>query len=475
MRKIRPLAAALAVASFSLALAGPAGRSGTATARADSAPIALSLERTRLPNGLELILHEDHRTPIATVNLWYHVGSKDEPSGKNGFAHLFEHVMFQGSKHVPEDTYFRDLERVGATDVNGTTAEDRTNYYETVPANRLQLALWLESDRMGFLLDHVDQLTFAGQRDVVKNERRQSYENAPYGMVAQFLRAALYPAGHPYHNLTIGTPQDLDAATLDDVKAFFRTWYVPNNATLVIAGDIDKAATRALVDKYFGPIPEGKLPDRTAQASPQVVPLAGEQRLEVAAGVELPRVYMAWPTPPALTAEDGQLDLLAHVLTGGKTSRLYKRLVYDMQIAQDVSAYQASRQLGSEFEIVATAQPHHTAEELKKAIDEELATLRSGGVRDDELARARTITLSDIVYDLERDSARANRINYYNQTAGDPGFLPKDIARYRSATSAEVAETTRRWLPEGKRIVLTVTPVKGAPLSGELRGQGGQR
>jgi predicted Zn-dependent peptidase len=438
---------------------------------ASADPIALPLDRSRLPNGLELILHEDHRTPIVTVNLWYHVGSKDELPGKNGFAHLFEHVMFQGSKHVAEDTYFRDLERVGATDVNGTTADDRTNYYETVPANRLELALWLESDRMGFLLDHVDQLTFAGQRDVVKNERRQSYENAPYGMVYQFLRAAMYPPGHPYHNLTIGTPHDLDAATLDDVKAFFRTWYVPNNATLVIAGDIDKARARELVDRYFGPIPEGKLPDRSSQAHPEIVKLAGERELEVAAGVELPRVYIAWPTPPAFSPEDGHLDLLAHVLAGGKTSRLYKRLVYDMQIAQDVSANQASHQLGSEFEITATAQPHHTTDELRKAIDEELATLRSGGVRDDELARAKTITVSGIVYELERDSERANRINYYNQTAGDPGFLPKDMARYQTASAADLTETARRWLPEGKRVVVTVTPVKGAPISGELRGR----
>src|SRR5580658_9945621 len=227
----------------------------------DPLDVSLAVDKTRLDNGLELVLHEDHRTPIVTVNLWYHVGSKDEPKGKNGFAHLFEHVMFQGSKHVPEDTYFLDLERVGATDINGSTALDRTNYFETVPSNQLELGLWLESDRMGFLLDHVDQATFAGQRDVVKNERRQNYENAPYGLVGQYVHAELFPPDHPYHLLTIGTPNDLDAATLDDVKAFFRTWYVPNNATLVIAGDIDKTQARALVDKYFGPIPSGSVPD----------------------------------------------------------------------------------------------------------------------------------------------------------------------------------------------------------------------
>ncbi len=443
--------------------------SGRADTSPGAAPVTLAIERSRLANGLEVILHEDHRTPIATVNLWYHVGSKDEPSGKNGFAHLFEHVMFQGSKHVPEDTYFRYLERAGATDINGTTGNDRTNYFETVPANRLELALWLESDRMGFLLDHVDQLTFAGQRDVVKNERRQSYENAPYGLVVQFVRGAMYPASHPYHNLTIGTPQDLDAATLDDVKGFFRTWYVPNNATLVVAGDIDKDRTLALIDKYFGPIPSGTLPDRSMWAHPPDVKLSSQTRLEVAADVELPRVYLSWPTPRVFTSEDGQLDLLAHVLTGGKTSRLYKRLVYDMQIAADVNAYQASQQLGSQFEIVATAQPHHTADELLRAIDQELATLRSGGVSDAELARAKTVVLSRLVFDLERDGSRANIINSYNQLAGDPGFLPKDIARYEGAIAADLAGVAQRFLPADRRIVTIVTPTKGAPICGELR------
>ena len=443
---------------------------GPGSARADVPSIALDFQRTRLANGLDVIVHEDHRTPIATVNLWYHVGSKDEPAGKNGFAHLFEHVMFQGSKHVPEDTFFRDLERAGATDINGTTGADRTNYFETVPANQLELALWLESDRMGFLLDHVDQATFAGQRDVVKNERRQNYENAPYGLVGQYIRNAVYPPAHPYHNLTIGSPKDLDAATLDDVRAFFRTWYVPNNATLVIAGDVDRKTALALVDRYFGPIPSGALPDRAAQSDPAVVKIDGEKRLEVSAGVELGRVYLTWSTPRIYTADDGQLDLLAHVLAGGKTSRLYKRLVYDMQIAQDVTAYQASEQLGSQFEIVATAKPHHTPVELLKVIDEELDRLRAHGVTDPELARAKTITLSHMVFDLERDGSRANAINGYAQLAGDPGFLPKDLARYDAATPEQVLATARRWIAPHERVVTIVTPTKGAAVSGELRG-----
>jgi zinc protease len=438
----------------------------------DPLDVSLAVDKTRLDNGLELVLHEDHRTPIVTVNLWYHVGSKDEPKGKNGFAHLFEHVMFQGSKHVPEDTYFLDLERVGATDINGSTSYDRTNYFETVPKNQLELALWLESDRMGFLLDHVDQATFTGQRDVVKNERRQNYENAPYGLVAQTIAAAVYPPDHPYHLLTIGTPEDLDAATLDDVKAFFRTWYVPNNATLVIAGDIDKPKTRELVGKYFGPIPSGIVPDRAKWADPQVVTLAKENVLAMDAGVELPRVYMAWPTPRAFAKGDAELDLLASVLASGKTSRLYKRLVYDLQIAGDVNVNQASKQLGSEFTIVATAQPKHTADELRKAIDEELVKLTTAGITAAELDRAKTGYLSSAIFELERDSARADGFNRYNQMAGDPGYLQKDMARYKDATADQVLGAAKQWLALDRRVVVVVTPKKGAPICGILAGGG---
>jgi zinc protease len=460
-----PLLAALASAPAARGAPAPAP---TPTEQPVAPSVTLPLEKTRLENGLELILHEDHRTPIVTVNLWYHVGSKDEPRGKNGFAHLFEHVMFQGSKHVPEDTYFLDLERVGATDINGTTDTDRTNYFETVPTNQLELALWLESDRMGFLLDHVDQATFAGQRDVVKNERRQNYENAPYGLVGQYLAAAVFPPDHPYHLLTIGTPNDLDAATLDDVKAFFRTWYVPNNATLVIAGDIDKTQARALVDKYFGPIPSGSVPDRSQWKDPPPVTLAGEKLIRIDAGVELPRVYMSWPTPRSFAPGDAELDLVASVLSSGKTSRLYKRLVYDLQIAQDVSVRQGSSQLASHFSIVATAQPTHTAEELRTAIDAELARLLSGGISDGELARAKIGYLSGTLFELEKVSSRANTLNEYNQMTGDPGYLPKDFLRYTEPTAEQVVNAARRWLPLDRRVVAIVTPKKGAPVCGVL-------
>jgi len=469
--RLRPSLLAVLLVSVAGALVAPSlGAREPSVDSSSTRPVTLVVQKSHLANGLEVIVHEDHRTPIVSVNLWYHVGSKDEPAGRNGFAHLFEHVMFQGSKHVPEDTYFRDLERAGASSINGSTSTDRTNYFETVPRNRLELALWLESDRMGFLLDHVDQATFAGQRDVVKNERRQNYENAPYGMVEQFQCAAMYPEGHPYRLLTIGSPEDLDAATLDDVKAFFRTWYVPNNATLVVSGDVDGAAAVALADKYFGPIPAGTLPDRTAWDSPPPVTLSGTKTLDVAAGVELPRVYLAWPTPPTFRSGDGELDLVAHALSGGKTSRLYKRLVYDTQIAESVHAYQDSAQLGSKFVIVATAQANHSAEELRAAIDEELGRLAAGGVTAEELSRAKANTLSHLLFDLEKDSARADRINMYNQYTHDPAFLSKDVDRYATATVESVSDAVRRYLPLDRRIVTVVTPEKGVPVSGVLRG-----
>ena len=451
------LARVAALASFAIASVWAAVSS--------AAPPELAVDKSRLENGLEVILHEDHRTPIVTVNIWYHVGSKDEAPGKNGFAHLFEHMMFQGSKHVPEDAYFRMLERAGASDINGTTNTDRTNYFETVPPGQLELALWLESDRMGFLLDHVDQLTFAGQRDVVKNERRQRYENAPYGLTIMFIREQLFPKEHPYHLLTIGTPQDLDNASLDDVKGFFRQWYVPSNATLVVAGDIDKTKTRALVDKYFGPVRGGPTPPR--RPVPEVK-LTGQKRLDVSAQVELGRVYVSWPTPAFFQPGDAELDMAAHVLSSGKTSRLYKRLVYDLQIAQDVNAYQGSQQLGSIFEIVATAAPGHTADELLKVIDEEVKKLADAPPADPELARAKTSVRADAVFNVERNASRADHLNSYNHFTGDPSYLAKDLEAHEKVTAAQVKDAVTKYLPLDKRVVTVVTPNKAAPVCGRL-------
>ena len=474
------LSLALAAGAFAIAPrfshadppASTAPASAAPVARPNAAPITappLAIERYTLPNGLEVILHEDHRAPLASVNIWYHVGAKDEPQGRNGFAHLFEHLMFQGSRHVAEDTFFLNLERIGASGINGTTGDDRTNYFETVPAGRLNLALWLESDRMGFLLDHVAQETFESQRRVVLNERRQSYENAPYGNVYRYLREAVFPQNHPYYRLPIGTPEDLNAATLEDVRNFFRTWYVPNNATLVIAGDIDPAATRTLVEQYFGPITRGH--DVPRRPNPAPVVLARESRIAVEAGVELPRVYISWSTPPFYAPGDGELDLVANVLTNGRSSRLYRRLVHEMQIAQDVEASQDSMQLGSTFDVVVTARPGHTPEEILRVVDEELARLRREPPTDDELVRARTDLLTSMVFDLERQGSRADRLNRYAQYNHDPNYLANDLARYQRPTPQDIMQIAQRWLPEDRRVVLMVYPTAGAPLAGRIRGE----
>jgi predicted Zn-dependent peptidase len=446
----------------------PAKPQPAAAAAVPDAPVRVPLvfEKFVLPNGLEVILHEDKRTPIVAVNVWYHVGSKDEAPGKNGFAHLFEHVMFQGSRNVGEDMFFKYLESAGASDRNGSTNNDRTNYYETVPSNQLELALWLESDRMGYLLEHANQETFVSQREVVKNERRQNYENAPYGLVRQFVREAIFPANHPYHLLTIGSPEDLDAATFEDVRAFFRSFYVPNNATLVVAGAIDKAQAKALVQKYFATLPKGGAPP--LKKGPMPVTLAKETRLQVEADVELARVQLSWPTPPHYAPGDGELDVLAGVLTTGKSSRLYKRLVYDMQIAQDVGAGQASSQLASQFDIVVTLKKGKSPADALKVVDEELARLRAAPPAAPELERAKAKILSGMVFAMERVGTRADQINQYNQLAGDPGYFDKDVARYEKTTAADVQRAAQTWLPADKRIVTVVTPTAGAPRAGRL-------
>ena len=461
----RPIVAALAAIACSMHPYGAVRAESPVAEPTSPAPAGLTAEKYKLGNGLEVVLHEDKRTPTVTVNVWYQVGSKDEPAGKNGFAHLFEHVMFQGSRHVPEDTFFKYLEQAGGTGINGTTNTDRTNYFETVPSNRLELPLWLESDRMAFLLDHADEATFKSQRDVVKNERRQNYENAPYGLVLDFVRRELFPASHPYHLLTIGTPEDLDRAQLEDVRAFFRAWYVPNNATLVVCGDFDKTKTKALIDKYFAPIPAGRPPARTP-APP--VARTQEAVLDVEADVELARVSASWVTPAFFQGGDAELDVLARVLAFGKTSRLYKRLVYDAQIAQSVSAGQDSMQLASVFQIGVVGKPGKQPDELLKMVDEEIARLVDKGVEPAELARAKAQIRAEQVFELERAGSRANQLNMYNHYTGDPGYWEKDVARIERVTAADVVAAAKKYLAREARVVARTTPKKGAPIAGKL-------
>ena len=411
-----------------------------------------------LKNGLKVILSEDKRLPMVAVNLWYHVGPANETPGRTGFAHLFEHMMFQGSKHVAADTHFKLLEAAGASDINGTTDFDRTNYFETVPSNQLELALWIESDRMGYLLDVLDEKALANQRDVVRNERRQSLENQPYGVAEEALYQTLYPKGHPYHGVVIGSHADLEAAELNDVQQFFRQYYTPNNASLAIVGDFDPAATRRLVEKYFGSLKRGPDVPKITATTP---PVTAEKRLTVTDTVQLPRVYMSWLTPAIFKPGDADADVAADALGGGKSSRLFKSLVYDKQIAQSVQATQESLILGSKFTIQATARPGHTADELEAAINTELRRFTEQGPDATEVERAQNTIETRIVQGLETlggFGGKADRLNSYEHYLGTPDYLGRDLQRYRDATPQTVKAFAQKYLQPNARVVLFALP-----------------
>ncbi len=434
---------------------------------AEPAAPELPFEKYTLANGLEVILHEDHRVPQVAVDVWFKVGSKDEQPGRTGFAHLFEHVMFQGSKHVGEDKHFAYLQKAGVSNANGSTSEDRTNYFEVVPANQLELALWLESDRMGFLLDRPGlQETFDGQRDVVKNERRQRVENRPMGIVNKVTMEALFPPSHPYHHEVIGSMADLTIARLDDVRGFFHRWYVPNNATLVVAGDFDPARTKSLVEQYFGPILQGP---PVARGTAPTVALDHEKRIAVEAKVQQPQLFIDFVTPRHFAAGDHELDIVAQILTGGKASRLYRRLVYEMQIAQTVTASQQSQLLDSIFEISASPMPGHTMEEILGVIDQELERLGTTPVDARELARAQNQIEFDTLRNLEPLLARAERLQTYNYDAGDPDYLQRDLAAYRAVDATAVQLAASRYLRKDARLIITVTPSPDAPIMGRVK------
>jgi len=443
--------------------------SSSASARASSqaaakpAPLEvpqLKFEKYKLQNGLEVILSEDHRLPLVAVNLWYHVGPANEVAGRTGFAHLFEHMMFEGSRHVPGSSHFQFLEAAGASDINGTTEFDRTNYFETLPSNQLELALWLESDRMGYLPDKLDQANLSNQQDVVRNERRQSVENAPYGIVEEAMFHQLYPKGHPYYGDVIGSHEDIQAAKLEDVRNFFKLYYAPNNASLAIVGDFQPEHAKALVEKYFGPLKRGEDVPRIKVLTP---PITAEHRLVVQDNVQLPRVYMGWLTSPIFKPGDAEADLTATVLGGGKSSRLYKRLVYDKQIALDIGATQQSLMLGSVFEVQATARPGVKPEDLEKTIDAELEAFRSSGPTPAELERARNVLESRIIRGLETlggFGGVADRLNSYNHYLGTPDFLAADIARYENASVESLQEFARMQLKNNQRVVVYGVPGK---------------
>jgi zinc protease len=410
-----------------------------------------------LPNGLHVIVHEDHSVPIVTVNMWYHVGSSRERPGRTGFAHLFEHLMFMGSGHVKAGEFDNLLETAGGTN-NGSTENDRTNYWINVPSNALELALFLESDRMGFLLDSMTPQTVDAQRDVVKNERRQSYENRPYGMADITLTEMLFPEGHPYHWPVIGYMPDLTAASYEDVVAFFKKYYAPSNASLVVAGDVSTADARRLVEKWFGDVKPGP------PAEPATIPgavLTGVQKKSMTDRVQLPRLYLAWLTPRHLEPGDAALDVVADVLAGGKNSRLYKRLVYDLQIAQDVSAQQASGRLGSYFQIEVTPRPGHTTDEMQKIVDEEIAKLQREPPTPHELERSLNQIESSFYNRMERVGGfggKADQLNAYYTETGDPDWFNEDLSRYRALAPSDIRAAADSFLPLGRRVELTVVP-----------------
>jgi len=414
--------------------------------------------RRILDNGLEVLVHQDRNCPIVAVNVWYHVGSKNEKPGRTGFAHLFEHLMFEGSQHY-DHGYFQPLQEAGAS-LNGSTNADRTNYWEVVPSNALDLAMWMESDRMGYLLPALTQAKFNNQREVVLNERRQNYENRPYGLAGMALVAELYPDDHPYHWLTIGAAEDLRAAHLDDVRAFFQTYYHPANASLAIAGDVDVDTALSMAEDYFGPLPPGIKPGPVEPEAP--LPRLAEKRLVHEDRIELPRLYLAWHSPTLFGADDAELDLVADVLAGGKTSRLYRTLVYEQRIATEVSAAQNSRELSGFFQVVATAAPGHTLAELDAAITSEIDRLCADGPTAAEMERGIAQAEAHFISRLQTVGGfggKSDQLNAYNMFLGDAGYFDKDLARYRHATAAGLTRVARQWLPHASRVALSVVPL----------------
>jgi len=426
--------------------------------------LAISYEKYKLKNGLEVILSVDRKLPIVAVNVWYHVGAYHETAGRTGFAHLFEHMMFQGSKNVADDVHISMLEQLGATDLNGTTNFDRTNYFETVPSNHLETALWLESDRMGFLLDTLSEEKLDTQKEVVKNERRQGTEAAPYGIAREKLWHALFPLPHPYHGDVIGSMEDLNAATAEDVKTFFRTWYAPSNATLTIVGDFDVAKTKALVEKYFGSLPTSPKPQK-----PQVAPAKLSQETVIRHDEKiatLPMLTLAWHSQEYLSEGDATADMLATVLATGKASRLYRRLVLEKQIAQSVDATQQSMGSQSVFTIEVVARPGVSTDTLKKEVDAVLDEVRKNGVTAEELNRARTRYDTRMLSGLESVGGfggKADVLQNYNHFVGEPSYLAQDLARYQTVSPDDVKRYATEQLRPGARVVLHAVPAPQAP------------
>ena len=420
----------------------------------------IPIDGYELANGLRVVLSEDRTAPIVAVNLWYHVGSANEREGRTGFAHLFEHMLFQGSAHVGANEHFELVQRAGGT-LNGSTWLDRTNYFETVPSNQLALALWLEADRMANLLPAMTQEKLDNQRDVVKNERRWSVDNQPYGTWWERLPALTYPPEHPFHHSLIGSMEDLDAASLDDVAGFFATYYTPDNAVLTVAGDFDPAEARALIERYFGPIPRGAgkppLPDMSLPPK-----FGGWQRQTVEDDVMLPRLFLAFRSPPFGTDAYWAASVCGAILGMRRGSRLYRALVRERQVASDVGAFTYDLSKGADILVVdATARPEVSAERLQEEVAREIDRLHRDGVTDDEVARAVALIETGLVTSLQSAGSRADRISMYATYFGDAGLVNEEVVRYQSVTAAQVSAFAREFLGEDNRASLLYVPRDG--------------
>jgi zinc protease len=408
-----------------------------------------------LGNGLQVIVHEDHHLPVVAVNIWYHVGSKNEVPGRSGLAHLFEHLMFKGAEHQPRG-FFEPLQEAGGS-LNGSTSADRTNYWCVVPSAATELALWMEADRMGWLVPALSVERFETEREVVLNERRQSYENRPYGLAHFAMSEAMYPADHPYHWPTIGYPTDLRATTVDDARAFFVRYYHPANASLAIAGAISTDEALAMVERLFGDIPAGP----AVQAlTPQPID-AVARRLLLEDRVELPRLYLVWPSPALFSGDDAVLDAVADIVANGRTSRLYRTLIHERRRAAELGAAQGSRELGSLFQVVATAAPDVTLEELRASVMDELDRLATAGPSEAELERARVQAEASFQYRLQTlggFGGKADQLNAYNVYTGSPAYFAQDLDRYLRVSASDLKRAVAQYLQPDRAFALSVVP-----------------
>ncbi len=417
----------------------------------------IDFEKYVLPNGLQVILHRDTSVPLISTNIWYHVGSAREKPGKTGFAHLFEHLMYEGSENVPDGRYDEIVDGSGGLN-NGSTGNDRTNYWTIIPKNYLEPVLWLESDRMGFLLGAITQERLDIQRAVVKNERRQIYENQPYGMAYKMILEAIYPPDFPYHWMTIGSQEDLDSASLEDVKEFFRNYYGPNNASLCIGGDINIVEIKQLIEKYFSDIPAGP---EVSKQKPFEYKLDQTKYLLLEDRVELPRLYMFWISVPEFSKDDAALNLLGEILSNGKNSRLYRSLVYEKQIAQEVYAFQQGMELSGLFGIVVTGKAEQSLKELETEVRKELTSLINNGLQDKELQRFKNIIKANFIYRLQQIGgfgSKTDQLNYYNVFLGDPGKFNFDLERHQKVSKKEIQNVAKKYLFDANAVILSVVP-----------------